>query len=323
MQDEEGQDLAASDATRSRSTRCSTTPSARWATTASSRRTCTRTTRPHAGSRRDRRVGEGPRRARRLRPPDARVARRPQRLDVLDLAWSGSTASDVRRRRGPPGAATSRAMLPTTAPGRPSAHQPQARRHLDHRARPRPRPRPSRASSTCSSTRSPATYEADYAPDATAPVISDVTAVPGTDAAGTFATVTWTTDDPRRRWSRYGTTALDTTVPDADARDQPQPSASGLTPGATYQYRVSSTNAVGLTGHGSDRRPLHVHDADADAGGHLRRLRRPWPDRHVGQRHVDDGHAAPTSKVEYGTTSGEPRPLGRRAPRSSRATASC
>ena len=44
----------------------------------------------HAALRRDRRVGQGPRRARRLRPPDADLARRPQRV-LVRLDEPGAT----------------------------------------------------------------------------------------------------------------------------------------------------------------------------------------------------------------------------------------
>ena len=82
------------------------------------------------------------------------------------------------------------------------------------------------------------------AADATPPVISAVNA---TDVMADRATITWTTDEPADSLVEFG---LDTTYGNGPPLDQADVTAhsvalTGLTPGTTYHYRVSSRDAAG------------------------------------------------------------------------------
>jgi phosphodiesterase/alkaline phosphatase D-like protein len=95
------------------------------------------------------------------------------------------------------------------------------------------------------STTSPATGNppANFTPtDTTPPVISAVTATPGT----TTATITWTTDKNSGSQVDYGTTtALGTTVSDATLATAHSMSLTGLSTGTTYYFRVTSADVAG------------------------------------------------------------------------------
>jgi hypothetical protein len=79
--------------------------------------------------------------------------------------------------------------------------------------------------------------------DLTLPVISNVVATP----TGTTATITWDTDEFSNSRVDYGTTplALGQNVPDAAIVRAHSVPLTGLTPGVTYYYRVSSTDRAG------------------------------------------------------------------------------
>jgi hypothetical protein len=89
-------------------------------------------------------------------------------------------------------------------------------------------------------------YVATYAGggDSPAPVIS---AVAATATAAGVATVTWSTNEPSTSRVDYGTTAasLSQNVSDATRVSAHSMQISGLTPGATYYFRVSSADAAG------------------------------------------------------------------------------
>jgi len=87
-------------------------------------------------------------------------------------------------------------------------------------------------------------YTASYAPDTAAPVISNVAAVAAADGT---ATVTWTTDEASDSRVDYGTspTALTQNATDAAAVTAHSVRLTGLTPGTTYHYRVSSADGSG------------------------------------------------------------------------------
>ncbi len=88
-------------------------------------------------------------------------------------------------------------------------------------------------------------YQATYAVDAAAPVISAVTATP----TGSTATVTWTTDEPSTSRVDYGTTAgaLSLNVDDSTLVTSHTLQLTGLSPNTTYHFRVSSTDAASNT----------------------------------------------------------------------------
>ena len=90
-------------------------------------------------------------------------------------------------------------------------------------------------------------YVATYAVDATPPVISGVTAVPG--LAGT-ATISWTTDEPSDSRVDYGTApeALTGSSSSGALVTPHQIQLSGLSPLTRYYYRVRSADAVGNAG---------------------------------------------------------------------------
>ena len=80
-------------------------------------------------------------------------------------------------------------------------------------------------------------------PDTTPPTITAVTATPA--AAGTSATITWTTNEPGTSRVDYGTSAgtLNQTVNDPALVSSHSVNLPGLTPGTTYFFRVRSTDA--------------------------------------------------------------------------------
>ena len=90
----------------------------------------------------------------------------------------------------------------------------------------------------------PGAYVATYETDTTAPPISGVSAT--ADNEGN-ATVKWTTDEPSTSQVRYGFSRQRADAADErhGARDRPQITLSGLLPGATYYYKVTSQDAVG------------------------------------------------------------------------------
>jgi hypothetical protein len=88
------------------------------------------------------------------------------------------------------------------------------------------------------------TYQARWAPDTTGPAISGLAAT--AEAAGT-ATVSWTTDEPSDSRVDYGT-APDSLGQSATAGGlvtSHSVQLTGLTPGATYHYRVRSSDGSG------------------------------------------------------------------------------
>jgi Purple acid Phosphatase, N-terminal domain len=93
-------------------------------------------------------------------------------------------------------------------------------------------------------------YTASYEADTTAPVISAVNA---TAAADGTATVTWTTDEGSDSRVDYGTspTSLTQNVSDAASVTAHSVRLTGLTPGATYHYRVRSADPSGNAATGS------------------------------------------------------------------------
>ena len=89
-------------------------------------------------------------------------------------------------------------------------------------------------------------YEADYAVDTTAPVISAVHAAPGDDGS---ASITWTTDEPSDSQVGYGTsdTNLDLAAGTGTLVTNHTVTVTGLDPNTTYYFRVSSTDAANNT----------------------------------------------------------------------------
>ena len=89
-------------------------------------------------------------------------------------------------------------------------------------------------------------YTATYAADTFPPVISLVQAAPGT----TTATITWTTDEGSTSRVDYGTNpaSLGSNVTNSTLVNSHTVSLTGLTPGATYFFRVSSTDGYNNTG---------------------------------------------------------------------------
>ncbi len=90
------------------------------------------------------------------------------------------------------------------------------------------------------------TYAATYGVDNTAPVISTVVAKPHGDGT---ATITWKTDESANSKVDYGTNtnSLTSNVTDANPVTDHTVTLSGLTPGVTYYYRVTSADAAANT----------------------------------------------------------------------------
>ncbi len=86
-------------------------------------------------------------------------------------------------------------------------------------------------------------YVAQYAVDTTPPVISSVTATPGSGGA---ATVSWTTDEASTSRVDYGTVSgsLGSTVSDPAGVTAHSVNLTGLATNTTYYYRVTSTDAA-------------------------------------------------------------------------------
>jgi len=87
-------------------------------------------------------------------------------------------------------------------------------------------------------------FAASYAADTAAPAISARTATASADGS---ATITWTTDEPSDSRVDYGTSPTALTPTPTDAADVTAHSVriTGLTPGATYNYRVRSEDPAG------------------------------------------------------------------------------
>jgi N,N-dimethylformamidase beta subunit-like protein/uncharacterized protein DUF4082/cadherin-like protein/Big-like domain-containing protein/purple acid phosphatase-like protein len=87
-------------------------------------------------------------------------------------------------------------------------------------------------------------YEASYAVDATAPVITDVTAIAAGDGK---ATVTWTTNEPATSRVEYGTSAgsLGLSQESSELSTSHSAQLTGLAPNTTYSYRVTSADGAG------------------------------------------------------------------------------
>ena len=87
-----------------------------------------------------------------------------------------------------------------------------------------------------------ATYQGDTDPPA-------ISAVAATGRADGTATVTWTTDEPADSPVAYGTSAgaLSGNASEAARVTAHSVELSGLTPGTTYHYRVTSADASGNT----------------------------------------------------------------------------
>ena len=254
-------------------TPCSTTRSARWATTVRSPRTCTPTARPTFESDQLHGLRAGPRRARRHRQADADLARRPQRLVVPASTWSGNTLSfTVNVGAGANGLT---GMVPTTGTGgstlstltragSPVAFTKTTIKGVEYAMfqatagnyaatyTPPPPAVPAGLRSTVvqgASATTPTLFEARFAPlaaaaqDSAAPVISSVNARPLPD--GTVE-VTWGTDENADATLQFGQ------QPDnlADLHDDTSDVAhtvvaTKLQPGSTYYYRVKSVDAAG------------------------------------------------------------------------------
>jgi hypothetical protein len=89
-------------------------------------------------------------------------------------------------------------------------------------------------------------YQATYANDTDAPAISATTAT--ADGQGS-ATIKWSTDEPSTSKVSYGrTSTLGTDVTQTAPVSDHSVDLSGLTPGTTYSYRVSSADTAGNTG---------------------------------------------------------------------------
>ncbi len=88
-------------------------------------------------------------------------------------------------------------------------------------------------------------YQAVYAADQTAPVISAVVASPADDSA----TITWQTNEPADSLVEFGTApgSLNQSASSPALVTSHSVVLSGLAPGTTFYYRVSSTDAANLT----------------------------------------------------------------------------
>jgi hypothetical protein len=85
-------------------------------------------------------------------------------------------------------------------------------------------------------------YVASYAPDTTPPVISSISASPLSNGDETIA---WSTNEPASSRVDYGTTpSLGTTVSAAELVTVHSLALTGLAPGSTYYYRVTSADAA-------------------------------------------------------------------------------
>ena len=87
-------------------------------------------------------------------------------------------------------------------------------------------------------------YVATYTADAAAPVITNVIATPGPD--GTTATITWTTNEGSDSKVDYGTVSNNLNLNSSDNSQVTSHSISltGLTPGTTYFFRVTSKDPL-------------------------------------------------------------------------------
>ena len=87
-------------------------------------------------------------------------------------------------------------------------------------------------------------YAITYTPDTTAPVISDLTALPTHDGT---AVIEWTTDEASDTRVDYGTSADDLSLSFTNAALVTSHSATltGLTNNMRYYFRVSSTDRIG------------------------------------------------------------------------------
>jgi hypothetical protein len=86
-------------------------------------------------------------------------------------------------------------------------------------------------------------YEATYATDTAAPVITQVTATPDDENR---AVVTWTTDEPSTSRVEYGrTAALGAEAVESALVTEHRVELTGLTPGTTFSFRVASADAAG------------------------------------------------------------------------------
>ena len=86
-------------------------------------------------------------------------------------------------------------------------------------------------------------YEATYGPDTRPP---DITAVSASADGEGHATVSWTTDEPATSRVDYGrTSALGTQVTDSTRVSAHKLELTGLSPGTTYFFRVTSADALG------------------------------------------------------------------------------
>jgi hypothetical protein len=90
-------------------------------------------------------------------------------------------------------------------------------------------------------------YEATYAPDTAPPNISGITAAA---AANGTATISWTTDEPSDSRVEYGTDpgSLGQSASAPGVVTSHSVQLTGLTPGATYHYRVRSADGSGNAG---------------------------------------------------------------------------
>ena len=157
------------------------------------------------------------------------------------INWNNGTPH-LQRRRRPPGRPDSSAC--SRSARRPDAQLDHARRHRrelhhpDHQGR-------EYALFTATGGSYAATYAVDGPPpDTTPPTISTVSATANTNGT---ATVSWTTNEAPNTRVDYGTAPdnLNLNASDAAMVTSHSIQLTGLTPGATYHYRVSSADAAG------------------------------------------------------------------------------
>ena len=89
----------------------------------------------------------------------------------------------------------------------------------------------------------PGSYEATYAVDDAAPLITGVSATPKSDGT---ATITWTTNEPSDSRVDYGTApgSLTSSKTESGLVTSHSIELTGLTPNTTYHYRVTSADGA-------------------------------------------------------------------------------
>ena len=173
----------------------------------------------------------------RLRPADAAVARRPQRVLLRDRSPGTRNKLSFNIDTGA-GANGLRAMVPTTLLGRPAN-----RRDPKRRRRWRPRTQTIKGVEYAFIDAAAGSYEATYAVDETPPPIS--ARAHSVQGNGT-ADITWDTNEASDSLVRYGTNPNDLSQSESNPGLTTSHSIqlSGLAPNTTYYYRVSSADAA-------------------------------------------------------------------------------